>query len=332
MGFYLSTYHAVRPSFVRRASEGKNLTPAVSSCTRKSVARRLRLQERGARFYSAILARWISRDPIEEEGSLNLYGFVRNNAVSLYDLLGQYPGGFLTGIPAANFLDSTSVQSVTAPDSSGTRLIGPKVLFEKIKVYCVDSAIGTSLQKEIGELSITMAADVDRRSSVPGTKLAVLDRHLGVYIDVTFTVTDQENLNDCCQCGGDVTEDGDQVAWIQYRRIPNLGSSDLRVDDGTAGYGSTATPEPHWMPPDQGRVLRDYPGFGNDGMGSPPVHVDRDFVSTLRCKNKEGGAKKGENPEFHKYLGHVRWQMRWYKPDSVGHRKVTGSCDGKFYY
>lgn len=42
----------------------------------------------GRRYYSASLGRWISRDPIEERGGLNLYGFVRNNAISRWDYLG----------------------------------------------------------------------------------------------------------------------------------------------------------------------------------------------------------------------------------------------------
>lgn len=33
--------------------------------------------------------KWLSRDPIEETGGLNLYGFVENNPVSLIDPLGQ---------------------------------------------------------------------------------------------------------------------------------------------------------------------------------------------------------------------------------------------------
>ena len=32
--------------------------------------------------------RWLNRDPIGEEGGLNLYGFCGNNAVSLYDMMG----------------------------------------------------------------------------------------------------------------------------------------------------------------------------------------------------------------------------------------------------
>ena len=42
----------------------------------------------GRRFYSPRLARWLSRDPIEENGGLNLYAFCWNNAVSNYDKLG----------------------------------------------------------------------------------------------------------------------------------------------------------------------------------------------------------------------------------------------------
>jgi RHS repeat-associated protein len=42
----------------------------------------------GYRFYSAETGRWLGRDPIEEEGGLNLYGFVENNGVNQWDYLG----------------------------------------------------------------------------------------------------------------------------------------------------------------------------------------------------------------------------------------------------
>jgi len=40
------------------------------------------------RFYNPALGRWINRDPIEEEGGLNLYGFVDNNSENRIDYLG----------------------------------------------------------------------------------------------------------------------------------------------------------------------------------------------------------------------------------------------------
>jgi RHS repeat-associated protein len=42
----------------------------------------------GFRCYSPMLGRWLSRDPIGEEGGLNLYGFVGNNGVNGTDHLG----------------------------------------------------------------------------------------------------------------------------------------------------------------------------------------------------------------------------------------------------
>jgi len=42
----------------------------------------------GFRYYSPNLGRWLSRDPIGERESLNLYGFVNNIPINKYDILG----------------------------------------------------------------------------------------------------------------------------------------------------------------------------------------------------------------------------------------------------
>jgi RHS repeat-associated protein len=39
----------------------------------------------GYRYYLPNLARWLTRDPIGEEGGVNLYGFVQNNPINLFD-------------------------------------------------------------------------------------------------------------------------------------------------------------------------------------------------------------------------------------------------------
>ena len=44
----------------------------------------------GYRYYSPALGRWLSRDPIEEQGGLNLYEFVNNDPVNAYDMLGLW--------------------------------------------------------------------------------------------------------------------------------------------------------------------------------------------------------------------------------------------------
>lgn len=42
----------------------------------------------GFRYYDAEIGRWPSRDPIEENGGANLYGFVGNNGIGTWDKLG----------------------------------------------------------------------------------------------------------------------------------------------------------------------------------------------------------------------------------------------------
>jgi RHS repeat-associated protein len=42
----------------------------------------------GYRFYNALTGRWINRDPIEEKGGLNLYGFVGNDGLNQWDNYG----------------------------------------------------------------------------------------------------------------------------------------------------------------------------------------------------------------------------------------------------
>ena len=43
----------------------------------------------GKRYYSPKEGRFLGRDPIEESGGLNLYGFCGNNSVNRRDVLGQ---------------------------------------------------------------------------------------------------------------------------------------------------------------------------------------------------------------------------------------------------
>lgn len=47
----------------------------------------------GYRYYDPATGRWTSKDPIEELGGVNLYGFVGNEAVNFFDILGLQPPG-----------------------------------------------------------------------------------------------------------------------------------------------------------------------------------------------------------------------------------------------
>jgi RHS repeat-associated protein len=49
------------------------------------------------RYYNPALGRWTKRDPIEEKGGMNLYGFVKDNPINGYDLHGLYTPGIIIG-------------------------------------------------------------------------------------------------------------------------------------------------------------------------------------------------------------------------------------------
>lgn len=63
------------------------------------------MQLPGYRYYNPELGRWISRDPIEEQGGASLYAFVWNEPVSVFDILGMFgawhpgPGQGIPGDP-----------------------------------------------------------------------------------------------------------------------------------------------------------------------------------------------------------------------------------------
>jgi RHS repeat-associated protein len=47
----------------------------------------------GYRFYQPVMGRWLTRDPLQEAGGINLYGFVQNNPVNYFDPYGLFHFG-----------------------------------------------------------------------------------------------------------------------------------------------------------------------------------------------------------------------------------------------
>jgi RHS repeat-associated protein len=70
--------------------------------TMKSRSLRPRVADYGYRYFDPNTGRWPSRDPIEEEGGVNLYGFVGNDGVDKVDVLGlQMPSPLPSPLPTA---------------------------------------------------------------------------------------------------------------------------------------------------------------------------------------------------------------------------------------
>ena len=94
----------------------------------------------GHRFYDPTLGKFINRDPAEESGGLNLYGFVTNDPIDDWDVLGlgtnaiggsygggDYNGGAMLGVPPDfhipySFTDPNGNVNVVTPDGNGVRI------------------------------------------------------------------------------------------------------------------------------------------------------------------------------------------------------------------
>jgi hypothetical protein len=74
----------------------------------------------GQRYYSPSLGRFINRDPIEEQGGINLYAFVRNNAINRWDYLGLTPPDWWEGTDDEwdNYIGANSINPYAETDGS----------------------------------------------------------------------------------------------------------------------------------------------------------------------------------------------------------------------
>jgi RHS repeat-associated protein len=77
-----------RPS--GRPSAGNRSVPNRTAPPKTTEFQRFRtgVTDYGYRWYDAPNARWPSRDPIEEQGGINLYGFLNNDSINFIDMLG----------------------------------------------------------------------------------------------------------------------------------------------------------------------------------------------------------------------------------------------------
>jgi RHS repeat-associated protein len=62
---------------------------ALNKTYRKTLTPDRSAKDSGLRFYSPEISRWLSRDPIGEDGGLNLGAFVANNPIGRVDTIGQ---------------------------------------------------------------------------------------------------------------------------------------------------------------------------------------------------------------------------------------------------
>jgi len=83
------------------------------------------------RHYNPELGSWLSRDPIEEEGGLNLYKMVDNSPINLVDLLGErgWPTFFACYIGVSeNFVKAFRKGDYSIPSRANRRVFTRQII------------------------------------------------------------------------------------------------------------------------------------------------------------------------------------------------------------
>jgi RHS repeat-associated protein len=108
----------------------------------------------GYRYYNSTTGRWFSRDPQEEDGGLNLLGFVANNAVGKFDYLGRYE----IDIPETRF--NLSIPLLIAQADLVFRLSGKLQFQEGVSREQCPTKFPKNL-RPVGRLGLTSSNDTD---------------------------------------------------------------------------------------------------------------------------------------------------------------------------
>jgi len=93
----------------------------------------------GYRWYAPNLQRWVNRDPIQEEGGINLYRFAQNDSVNFVDLFG---------------LD---VEFVKSPSCTDAQLKKVKDAYENVKSTKRGGELADKLEKSKKKYKIIAA-------------------------------------------------------------------------------------------------------------------------------------------------------------------------------
>jgi hypothetical protein len=122
-----------------------------------------------------LTGRWPSRDPKEEDGGLNLYGFVSNNAASLVDYLGLKLTKYTTDIETIDFSEDSSLPE--GVDGQCNAIWPQQIGFMNKAHSNVDHAPWAGCGVYIGgELKITLVNRKDQLTTI-GRDNITIERH-----------------------------------------------------------------------------------------------------------------------------------------------------------
>ena len=232
------------------------------------------------RHYNPLDGRLLSRDPIGERGGLNLYGFVGNDPVNRWDLLG------LNNSVSSPWTVTDATTGMMDGTPSGNRL------------YCPDNG------EVIGEIQIRVGIDASITENLqrsvpilpPGSPDPSHPSYLSVRIEASAKITNRKAFERCCGCKNPV------IRWRQKRKAPQMINGNWTDDDDRHAY--------YWY--------SDSPGFSDEPGGNGQivpnragmnVPESRDFAAIMYCKNNPTPSVQANRNE--KVIAALIWGVTW---------------------
>jgi hypothetical protein len=167
------------------------------------------------RYYDPLTGRWPSRDPIEESGGMNLYGFVRNDGVGRIDLYGLCNNGDCK----IDFLLSDNVDlkfcfkiaSAKEPTCVTLAEIGLLPSIDKIVDGLKPDFIEKTIAQELAKKLISDAILNSVIKGLPTGQVNVMKFQLSLFIENISLEVDFDQYYNICKC-----RDGEWGKWKWY--------------------------------------------------------------------------------------------------------------------
>ncbi len=203
----------------------------------------------GYRYYDPLTGRWPSRDPIEEIGGINLYGFVKNNLPNCVDILGMK--GYLVyrrlGLDLRGFEQLPLTGHVfLAFTEEGASEHQKKEWRRGLKHLGLSSSKVHTFSFHPTSVYIHRAQSDGhvRKSAADGDRLSVVNTK-GSYVDIDEKSHDIDSFNS----GGDKREVASN--WCDQMMLFNQSIMSARKNNGRIGF---------YTNPQGNRVSEDYGG------------------------------------------------------------------------
>jgi hypothetical protein len=159
----------------------------------------------GYRYYDPKSGRWPSRDPIGEEGGVNLYGFIGNDGVNAWDVLG------LSKNSCSNEDDKGNISYATF--SCGHPVMGGNFVIPGEKI-----AAGTAANKALKTLLVEALGKV--------TPVASLIRGGLSASGMTTAKVSTVGIYQCCVC-----KSGGGVKWGAIKQVSITSDNIFSIDE-----------------------------------------------------------------------------------------------------